>query len=147
MVSCVTLPSGVREIVRPLLGILEKPLVPDELAEHNGTSDAQLYCPSLGKPVQLTNLVSFMPHSAARAFMTETNSSTLPHKYSATATHESLADATIMLFNSSSSLYCALASKNACDPPIDAALSDADYERVERDSAFFLSRRTQCSES
>ena len=34
----------------------------------------------------------------------ETNSSTLPHKYSATATHESLADATIMLFNTTAEL-------------------------------------------
>ena len=76
-----------------------------------------------GSPVQFAKRVSFMPSSAARAFMSLTNPSTLPLTLSASATQLSLALATMTDFRRSPALCFVPASRKTCDPPMDAAFS------------------------
>ena len=72
----------------------------------------------------LTKWLFFKPISAALAFISSTNSSTLPDRCSAKATAPSLALAMITPFNSSSTVCCSPGSRYIWLPPMEAAFSE-----------------------
>ena len=87
-------------------------------------SRALVTCPSSSSPLQFLNVVLSIPSSPARSFIRFTNSSSFPHMYSAIATQASLALATEMHLRSVSTVCTSPASRNTCDPPMEAAYSE-----------------------
>ena len=85
---------------------------------------ALVTCPSASRPLQLTNVVFAIPSPSARSFILLTNSSSLPHMYSAIATQASFALATAIHFSIVSTVCVSPGSRNTCDPPMDAAYSE-----------------------
>ena len=78
----------------------------------SATSSAQVKCsPSSKSPVQLEKCVCSRPSSFARSFMRRTKTSSLPHRCSAMATAQSLAETTAMHLSMSCTLICSPASR------------------------------------
>ena len=88
------------------------------------TSFAHEYWVCLGSPVQFAKSVSAQPHSAALSFIMSTNPSSLPPTASASATQLSFAEQTTTDLISEPTGYSPPLSKNTCEPPIPAALSE-----------------------
>ena len=80
-------------------------------------------CPSAGSPLQFLNVVFFIPSSSHLLFIRTTKPSSLPPKYSASATAASLPEAIATPFNNSSTVLISPVSRSIVLPPIFLAFS------------------------
>ena len=86
---------------------------------------AEVTWPSAVRPQALTNRVSFIPSSCARAFIICTKASSLPARCSPSATAQSLAETTATHFSISATVSTSPSSSQIWLPPMEAAWAEA----------------------